>query len=176
MKFIPTALAGVYVIEQERREDTRGFFARTFCRDEFAAHGLETAFVQCNTSYNKTRNTLRGMHYQADPHGEAKLVRCTRGAMFDVIVDVRPVSATYCQWVGVEITEDDGRMIYIPVGYAHGFQTLADDTEVFYQMSGMYVASAARGVRWNDPALGIRWPQSEPLVSERDAAYPDIVR
>lgn len=174
IKFLPTRLHGAYVIEIEKLEDERGFFARTFCRDEFAAHGLRTTFVQCNVSFNASKGTLRGLHFQVRPHEEAKLVRCTRGSIYDVIVDIRKESATYRQWVGVELTADTGRMIYVPQGFAHGFQTLEDDSEVFYQISEMHHPESARGLRWNDPAFGITWPLEHPIASARDAAYPDF--
>jgi dTDP-4-dehydrorhamnose 3,5-epimerase len=156
--------------------DERGWFARTFDAEVFAAHGLDPAVVQCNVSYNARAGTLRGMHFQADPHGEDKLVRCQRGALFDVIVDLRPDSATRGQWFGVELTPSNGRSLFIPKGFAHGFQTLADDTEVHYQMSTPYVPGAGDGVRWDDPAFGIEWPPAPAggrIISERDAAYPD---
>ena len=156
MIFTETRLAGAYLIEPERIEDERGFFARTWCRDEFERHGLNPRLVQCNVSYNARRGTLRGMHYQAKPHEEAKLVRCTRGAIYDVIVDLRPDSPTYRQWVAAELTAENRRMLYIPEGFAHGFQTLADETEVFYQMSELFHPESARGVRmttrpWGSP-------------------------
>ena len=174
MKFLETELAGAYVIELERLEDERGFFARTFCRDEFAVHGLHKGFVQCNTSFNAQRGTLRGMHYQDKPHEEAKLVRCTRGGIYDVVVDIRKTSPTYLRWIAVELTADNGRMLYVPEGLAHGFQTLEDASEVSYHMSEMYHPECARGLRWNDPALAIRWPLPDPIISERDARYPDL--
>lgn len=174
MKFFATELAGAYVVELERLEDERGFFARTFCRDEFTAHGLSSVFVQCNVSFNLRRGALRGMHYQEKPHEEAKLVRCTRGAVYDVIVDIRKDSPTYKRWIAVELAADQDRMLYIPEGFAHGFQTLEDGSEVFYQMSEMYHPECARGLRWNDPAIGIRWPLADPIVSERDARYADF--
>ena len=176
MKFTPAGLEGAYVIELDRLEDERGYFARTFCRDEFSAHGLRSVFPQCNTSFNARKGTLRGMHYQAQPHEEAKIVRCTRGAIHDVIVDIRRDSATYRKWISVELTADNARMLYIPEGCAHGFQTLADGSEVFYQMSATFHPESARGLRWNDPGLAIRWPLASPIVSERDAGYPDLER
>ena len=175
MKFAAAGLAGAFIIDIERLPDERGFFARTFCRDEFAAQGLRTEFVQCNTSFNQRRGTLRGMHFQSEPHAEAKLVRCTRGAIHDVIVDLRPESPTYCRWVAVELTADNERMLYVPEGVAHGFQTLADASEVFYQMATMFRPESAAGVRWNDPAFDIRWPLADPIVSARDAGYSDFV-
>ena len=175
MKFIATALAGACAIEIERQEDDRGFFARTFCGDEFAAHGLHPAFVQCNVSFTARKGTLRGMHFQQKPHEEAKLVRCTRGAIYDVIVDIRPGSPTFKRWAAFELTSENRKMLYVPEGFAHGFQTLEDDTEVFYQMSETYHPGLAHGVRWNDPAFAIRWPVADPIVSRRDADYPDFV-
>jgi dTDP-4-dehydrorhamnose 3,5-epimerase len=177
MRFVPTNLAGALVVETEPREDERGLFARAYCRDEFAARGLVTAWAQCNLSFNRRKGTLRGMHWQADPHPEVKLVRCTRGAAYDVIVDLRPDSPTYRQWVGVELTADNRKAVYIPAGFAHGFQTLADDTELFYQMSEFYHPESARGARWDDPALGIQWPACEHrVIAPRDFAFPDLPR
>jgi len=175
VRFLPTQLDGACVIELDRLEDERGFFARSFCRDEFAAHGLEPGFVQCNISFNARRGTLRGLHYQANPYEEAKLVRCTRGAIFDVIVDIRKRSDTYRRWIGVELTAENRRMLYVPKGFAHGFQTLEDASEVFYQMSDMFRPESARGARWSDPAFGIAWPLEDPIVSPRDAGYPDFI-
>ncbi len=175
MKFIETGLAGACVIEIERQEDERGFFARTFCGNEFAAHGLHPAFVQCNVSFNARKGTLRGMHFQQKPHEEAKLVRCIRGAIYDVIVDIRPGSPTFKRWAAFELTAENRKMLYVPEGFAHGFQTLEDDTEVFYQMSETYHPGLAHGVRWNDPAFAIRWPVADPIVSRRDADYPEFV-
>jgi dTDP-4-dehydrorhamnose 3,5-epimerase len=172
--FTATKLPGAFVLEPERREDGRGFFARTWCRQEFAAHNLPTRLVQCNISFNTRRGTLRGLHYQAAPYGEAKLVRCTAGAIYDVIIDLRPDSAMFMQWLAVELTAENRRMLFIPEAFAHGFQTLVDHTEVFYQMSEFYVPDAARGIRWNDPAFGIRWPDAERIISERDQHYPDF--
>lgn len=175
MQFIPLKLAGAYVIESEVRADHRGFFARTFCRDEFAALELVSHFVQCNLSFNHLKGTLRGMHYQADPSPEVKLVRCTMGAAYDVIVDLRPSSPTYRQWEGVELTAENRRAVYIPAGFAHGFQTLTDGTELFYQMSEFYVPELAAGVRWDDPALGIEWPPCERrIIADRDLAFADL--
>ena len=174
MRFLETPLAGVWVVEPDRLTDERGYFARTFCEGAFAERGLATHWVQCNTSYNRHRGTLRGMHYQAAPHGEAKLIRCTRGALFDVVVDLRANSPTRGRWFGVELSAETGRMLYVPEGLAHGFQTLEDATEVFYQMSHAYVPEAARGVRWDDPAFAIAWPESGArVISERDRTYPD---
>jgi len=174
MKFQPLGLEGGFLIEIEPRTDDRGLFARTFCRDEFRAQGLCDSFVQCNTSYNPRRGTLRGMHFQAAPREEIKLVRCTRGAILDVVVDLRPASATRCRWQAVELSADNRRALYIPAGFGHGFQTLTDDAEVFYQMSEAYVPELARGVRWNDPAFGIVWPVDPPVLSGRDASFADF--
>jgi dTDP-4-dehydrorhamnose 3,5-epimerase len=176
MRFAETPLAGVWVIELDLLGDERGWFARTFGAEEFEARGLNPAVVQCNASFNARRDTLRGMHYQAEPHGESKLVRCVRGAIFDVAVDLRSDSSTFCAWHGVELSAENRRALYIPAGLAHGFQTLSDDCEVLYQMGHRYVPEAARGVRWDDPAFEIEWPRTQEarLVSERDASYPDF--
>jgi dTDP-4-dehydrorhamnose 3,5-epimerase len=176
MRLSQTPLPGAWVLELEPLGDERGWFARTFDADEFAAHGLDAAVVQCNASFNAGRGTLRGMHYQAEPHGESKLVRCVRGAIFDVAVDLRADSPTHLRWHGVELSAENRRALYIPAGLAHGFQTLTDDTEVLYQMGHRHVPDAARGVRWNDPAFGIEWPpcDGERTISERDASYPDF--
>jgi dTDP-4-dehydrorhamnose 3,5-epimerase len=175
MIFTETTLKGAFLIEPERREDERGFFARTWCRREFASHGLQKQWVQCNISFNRQKGTLRGLHYQTPPYEEAKLIRCTRGAMYDVIIDLRADSSTFTRWVAVELTADDRRMLYIPEGFAHGFQTLTDDTEIFYQMSQFYAPEHASGVRWDDPALSIAWPADERTISERDRSYPDFL-
>jgi dTDP-4-dehydrorhamnose 3,5-epimerase len=175
--FHETPLPGVLIIEPERIEDERGFFARTFSTDEFAAQGLDVRVAQCSTSFNPKAGTLRGMHYQASPHAEAKLVRCTRGAIFDVAVDLRTDSSAYLGWVGVELSADDGRALFVPEGCAHGFQTLVDTCEVLYQISTPHIPDAGRGVRWNDPAFGIEWPEAPPhgrTLSDRDAEYPDF--
>ena len=174
MKFIETKLKGAYLIEPELLEDKRGFFARTFCQKEFEAYGLNPRIAQCNLSYNKHKGTLRGMHYQAAPKAETKLVRCTRGAIYDVIIDLRPESPTYCQWIAEELYAENSKMMYSPEGFAHGFQTLKDDTEVFYQMSEFYSPEHARGVRWDDPAFGIKWPLNTKIISEKDDNYPLI--
>ena len=174
MIFQPTGLTGAYVIAIERLSDERGFFARSFCAREFEDHGLNPSMAQCNISYNRHAGTLRGMHFQASPFEEAKLVRCTRGAIHDVIIDLRPDSPTFMQHVGVQLTPDARNMLYVPEGFAHGFLTLEDHTEVFYQMSEFYVPGAARGFRWDDPAFAIDWPASVSVISERDAAYPDF--
>jgi dTDP-4-dehydrorhamnose 3,5-epimerase len=176
MRFTETPLSGAWVIEPDRFEDERGWFARTFDMQEFAAHGLSARVVQCNASFNVARDTLRGMHYQAEPHGESKLVRCVRGRIFDVALDLRPGSPTYHDWHGVELSAENGRAFYIPAGLAHGFQTLAGDCEVLYQMGHRYVPEAARGVRWDDPAFRIKWPEpdGERIISERDRAYASV--
>jgi len=173
--FIETKLKGAFVIEPESIEDERGLFARMFCRREFEAHGLNPNIVQCNTSLNQEKGTLRGMHYQAEPHQEAKLVRCTRGALYDVIIDVRSSSPTFKQWAAAELNAENRKLLYIPEGFAHGFQTLEDDTEVFYQMSEFYAPEFARGFRWDDPSFDIEWPEATPrLISSEDKAYPDF--
>lgn len=174
MKFSETALRGAYIIEPEPRRDERGFFARIWCREEFERHGLNTAIAQCNLSYNKKQGTLRGLHYQTAPYQEAKLVACTRGAVFDVVVDLRRDSSTFGRWVAVELTADNRAMLYIPEGLAHGFVTLQDDTEVFYQMSQVYSEAHAGGLRWDDPALGIPWPPGEKIMSARDRRLPTL--
>jgi dTDP-4-dehydrorhamnose 3,5-epimerase len=166
-------LKGAYLIEFERHEDERGFFARSFCAKEFSAHGLNPHVFQCNVSFNRRRGTLRGLHYQSHPHEEAKLVRCTAGAVYDVIVDIRPESATFKRWHAVELQARSGRLLYIPDGFAHGFQTLEDDSELFYQMSEFYSPELARGVRWDDPTFGIHWPIHPPFLSSRDAGFED---
>jgi dTDP-4-dehydrorhamnose 3,5-epimerase len=166
--FSETAVGGVLVIDIERREDERGFFARTFCAREMAAHGISMQIAQSNVSWCRARATLRGLHYQVEPFGEAKIVRCTRGAVWDVAVDLRPESPTYKRWAGVDLTADNRRMLYIPPGLAHGFITLSEDTEVFYEMGAPYVASAARVVRWNDPAFDIQWPLEPLVMAPRD--------
>jgi dTDP-4-dehydrorhamnose 3,5-epimerase len=173
--FVPTALPDAFVIEPERREDQRGFFARTWCAREFEARGLNPRLVQCSVSFNKRKGTLRGMHYQVAPHQEAKLVRCTMGAIHDVIIDLRPTSPTYKQHVAVRLTAENRRMLYVPEGVAHGFQTLADDTEVFYQMSEFHSPEHARGVRWDDPVFAIAWPPDERIINDRDRGYPDFI-
>jgi dTDP-4-dehydrorhamnose 3,5-epimerase len=174
MIFAETMLKGVFIIEPERLEDERGFFARTWCRRVFEEHGLNSQLAQCSISFNRTRGTLRGMHYQDEPYGEAKLVRCTHGTIYDAVIDLRPGSPTFKRWIGLELTADNHRMLYIPEGFAHGFQTLEEHAEVFYQMSQFYAPDYARGVRWNDPAFDIRWPAAVSVISERDRSYPDF--
>jgi dTDP-4-dehydrorhamnose 3,5-epimerase len=172
--FTETTLKGAWIVDLQQIHDNRGFFARSFCQDEFAARGLKTGVAQCNISFNRLKGTLRGMHFQLPPKAEAKLVRCTRGAVRDVIIDLRADSATYCQWTAVELTGDNRRALYIPDGFAHGFQTLEDDSEVFYQMYEFFAPECASGVRWDDPAFGIVWPLTTPIISEKDLSYPDF--
>jgi dTDP-4-dehydrorhamnose 3,5-epimerase len=174
MIFTETKLTGAYVIKLERLDDERGFFARAFCRDEFEQHGLDSLVAQCNLSSNRNRGTLRGMHYQAAPHSEAKLITCVAGSIYDVIIDLRSDSATYSQWLAVELSAHERNMLYIPKGFAHGFQTLQDDTEVFYQMFQFYEPAAGRGIRWDDPAFDIRWPDTPRNLSNRDRTYPNF--
>jgi len=175
MTFRELELPGAFLIELDRIEDERGFFARTFCRDEFAEHGLATEIVQANTAFNRRKGTLRGMHFQAAPHEEAKLVRCTRGAVYDVIVDLRRDSPTFTRWVSVELTVENDTMLYVTEGFAHGYQTLEDETETSYLMSQRYEPSAGRGVRWDDPAFGIEWPdEGDRTMNERDRTWPDF--
>jgi dTDP-4-dehydrorhamnose 3,5-epimerase len=171
--FRETLVPGAFLIELEPHRDERGSFARSFCAREFEAHGLDPRVVQCNLSENRFRGTLRGLHAQRPPHAEAKLVRCTRGALHDVILDLRPDSAALGKHTAVTLRAGDGCMLYVPKGVFHGFLTLEDDTAVFYQMSEFYEPSAAQGVRWNDPAFGIQWPEPVRVISERDASYPD---
>lgn len=176
MLFTETHLKGAYLIDVERRQDERGFFGRSWCRDEFEAHGLESQVAQCNISFNEKRGTLRGLHYQMAPYEEAKLVRCTMGAIYDVIIDLRPDSVTLSDWLAVELTAENRRALYVPKGFAHGFQTLSDKTEVFYQMSEVYHPKAARGVRWDDPTFRIEWPIQTSIISEKDRQHPDWKR
>ena len=175
MRFGELELPGAYLIELDRIEVDRGFFARTFCRREFADHGLATEIAQANTAFNHRKGTLRGMHYQAEPHREAKLIRCTRGAVYDVIVDLRRDSPAFMRWVSVELTAENDALLYVPEGVAHGYQTLEDGTETSYLMSEFYEASAGRGVRWDDPAFGIEWPDpANAFLSPKDATWPDF--
>lgn len=175
MKFTETKLAGVYLIEPKRFEDERGFFSPIFSAKEFAARNLASVFVENNISYSKNRGTLRGIHYQAPPHGQDKVVRCTRGKVFDVAVDLRPDSSTFKQWMSVELSAENRVMLYLPGDCGHGFQTLVDDTEVFYMVSTVYVPESGRGCRWNDPAFGIEWPEvEERVLIRRDQQYPDF--
>lgn len=174
MTLTETELAGAWIVDVRRLEDERGFFARTFDAAEFRRRGLRDAFPECSVSFNARAGTLRGMHLQAEPHAEAKLVRCTAGAIYDVIVDLRPGSPTRGRWTGVELSADNRRALYVPEGFAHGFLTLRDASEVFYQISTPFHAESSRGVRWNDPAFGIRWPGEPAVMSDRDRAYPDF--
>jgi len=171
MKFTASPMAGLWVIDMERVEDERGFFARSFCTAEFAQRGLAASMKQCSVSFNAHRGTLRGLHFQAAPHDEEKLVRCTAGAVFDVAVDLRAGSPTYRQWYGTELTAANHRALYVPKGFAHGFVTMTDDSEVFYMMSEPYAPGFARGFRWNDPAFAIGWPMEPVVISARDAGY-----
>jgi dTDP-4-dehydrorhamnose 3,5-epimerase len=173
MNFTSTKLAGVLIVEMERHQDERGWFARTWCADEFAAHGLEPTLAQCSSSFNLKRGTLRGMHCQVAPHEEAKLVRCTRGSFVDVVLDLRVGSSTLHQWISVELSADNGKSLYIPKGCAHGFQTLEDNTEVFYSITERFHPDAAHGLRWNDPLFAIEWPLPDAaIVNDRDRSYP----
>jgi dTDP-4-dehydrorhamnose 3,5-epimerase len=172
VRFTQSKVAGAFLIEPEPIADERGFFARTWCREEFQANGLNPTLAQANVSFNHRKGTLRGLHYQAAPHEEAKLVRCTRGAIWDVAVDLRPGSPTYLGWAGAVLTDGNRAMLYVPEGCAHGFLTLTDAAEVAYQMSAPYAPDAARGVRWDDPAFGIEWPGEVEVINQRDAGYP----
>lgn len=174
MIFHETKLPGIFEIHLEPNCDERGFFARTWCEREFQSHGLNPTVMQCNVSFNVKKGTLRGVHFQAAPYGEAKVVRCTSGAIYDVVLDLRPVSPTFKKWIGVTLTAANRHMLYIPEGCAHGFLTLEDNTEVFYQMSEFYHPESARGVRWNDSAFQIAWPEKVEVISERDRTYPDF--
>ena len=173
MIFTEIQLNGAFLIDLQRFEDERGFFARSWCKREFDQQGLRSEFVQCNISFNRKRATLRGMHYQSAPYEEIKLVRCTRGAIYDVIIDLRPVSQTFRKWFSIELTDDNRKMLYIPEGFAHGFLTLEDNTEVFYQMSEFYAPGHAMGVRWNDPAFNITWPIDVKVISDKDNRFPN---
>ncbi len=176
MIFENLSLKGSCLLKLEKHLDERGFFARTFCSKEFEEKGLNNKFLQSSISYNSKKGTLRGMHYQVAPHEEVKLVQCVKGAIYDVIIDLRTNSSTYCQWVGVELNEDNGNLVYVPKGFAHGFQTLTDETVVYYQISDFYAPESARGVRWDDPAFGINWPIDEPVISIKDSRLPDYKR
>ena len=175
MKFHETILKGAYIIEIEKTEDERGFFARTFDKKSFLKLDLETELFQCNVSFNKKAGTLRGMHYQTYPYEEVKIVRCTKGKIFDVIIDLRPDSQSYKKWFGIELSYENHKMIYIPKGFAHGFQTLEDNTEIFYHMSDCYMPEYARGISWNDKAIDIRWPINHPIISDNDKSYKSIM-
>jgi dTDP-4-dehydrorhamnose 3,5-epimerase len=176
MIFTETKLKGAYIVQLERIRDERGFFARAWCKREFDQHGLISRLVQCNVSYNKKQGTLRGMHYQVAPHEETKLVRCTMGSIYDVIIDLRPGSPTHKEWIGVELNAENRRMLFVPKGFAHGYQTLVNHTEVFYQVSEFYTPETERGVRWNDPVFGVEWPVVDNLeISEKDKSWSDYV-
>jgi dTDP-4-dehydrorhamnose 3,5-epimerase len=174
MKFIETGLQGAVIVEIEKLQDQRGFFARTWCKREFEKYGLDASLVQANVSYNHRKGTLRGMHYQVEPYGETKLVRCTQGAICDVIIDLRPESPTYRKWVGVELTAENYRMLFVPKMFAHGFQTLVDDSVVTYQVGQFYTSGSERGIRYNDPAFGLRWPVEASVISDKDKSWPDF--
>jgi dTDP-4-dehydrorhamnose 3,5-epimerase len=174
MQFQQTPIAGAWLVTPEPRADERGSFARVWCRDEFATHGLRADFVQCNSSVSRQRGTLRGLHYQAPPHEEIKLVSCLRGRVFDVAVDLRPDSPTFRAWFGVELAHDAGTMMYVPRGCAHGYLTLEDDSEVMYPVTALYVPSAERGLRWDDPAIGVTWPIPPVVMSDKDRQWPDF--
>lgn len=174
LNFTESKLSGAFIIDPQRLADERGFFARSWCHNEAAAYGLSPTWVQCNISFNRKKGTLRGMHYQTAPCAEIKLVRCTMGAIYDAIIDLRPDSSTFRQWTAVELSAENRRMLYIPVGFAHGFLTLTDDAEVFYQMSEFYAPDHARGLRWNDPAFAIEWPLAPRVISDQDRSYPDF--
>lgn len=174
MRFEETPLRGAYLIHLEPITDERGFFARSWCQDEFEKNGLDANLTQCSISFNAKKSTLRGMHYQTAPHEETKLVRCTRGALFDVIVDLRSDSPTFKQWFAAELTAENHLIMYVPKGFAHGLQTLENNTEAFYQISEKYFPDSAAGVRWNDPAFGIKWPEIKPILSQKDCDYADF--
>lgn len=174
MLFRTTILPGVFVIANEMKEDERGFFTRTYCAREFALNGIDTHFVQCNLSFNRKRGVVRGLHFQHPPHTEAKLIRCTRGSIYDVAVDLRPSSPTYAKHIAIELSARNGLSFYLPKGLAHGFQTLEDETEIFYQMGAYYAPDAAAGIRYDDPEIGISWPLPEIVISERDRTWPSL--
>lgn len=175
MQFTETELPGAYIVDLERREDERGFFARTWCQREFDEHGLMSRLVQANMSYNRRRGTVRGMHFQRAPFAETKLVRAVRGSIYDVIVDLRPNSPSYKCWIGVELSADNRRALFVPEGFAHGFQTLEDDTDVMYQVSAFYTPGAEGGLRYNDASLDLQWPLPVAVISDKDASWPDYV-
>lgn len=174
MLFTETKLKGAFLLELEEREDNRGFFARTFCQREFAAHGMNANVVQCNIAYNKKKGTLRGMHFQEAPFQEAKFIRCTKGAIYDVILDLRQGSPTFKQWISAELNEDNHKMLYVPEGFAHGYQTLTEVSEIIYQVSQFYAPQSAAGVRYNDPAFAIKWPLEVAAISDLDKKWPDF--
>lgn len=174
MIFTESPLQGAFIVDLQPHEDKRGFFARAWCHDEFKRKGLDVRIAQCNISSTKSKGTLRGMHYQAKPCPEAKFIRCIRGVIYNVIIDLRPERKTFKRWFSIELTSENKRALFVPIGFAHGFQTLEDDCEVFYQMSEFYHPEYARGIRWNDPAFGIKWPLSNPILSLRDQSFPDF--
>ncbi len=175
MIFKETRLKGSFIIELEKIIDDRGFFSRAWCQKEFQDHGLNQNFVQCNLSFNATKGTLRGIHYQIAPYAEAKIIRCTRGKIYDVIVDLRQESSTYLQWLSFELSSENRKMLYVPENFAHGYLTLADNTEVFYQVSQFYSPGSECGIRWNDPLINIKWPRiANPIISEKDKKWPDF--
>ncbi len=176
MDFAQTKLPGVFEVRLQPHADQRGFFARSWCQKEFATNGLNSSLAQCSVSFNKLKGTLRGMHYQVAPYREAKLVRCTRGTVYDVVLDLRPDSPSYKQWTSVVLSSEERNMVYVPEGCAHGFLTLDDDTEIFYQISEFYAPEAARGIRWNDPAFRISWPIPVEVISDKDRSYPNFDR
>lgn len=176
MKYLPTDLCDAWLIDLEPIRDSRGFFARTFCVDEFGSHGLETNYPQHSISLSAQKGTLRGMHFQSEPHDETKLVRCLRGAIWDVIIDIRPTSPTYCCWQGFELSGENRRQLYIPKGFAHGFQTLSDDVEVNYLISERHVPGSARGIRYDDPSFAIGWPLPVTQIADKDLQWPNFVR
>jgi dTDP-4-dehydrorhamnose 3,5-epimerase len=176
MKFVKTSLTDAYVIEIERKEDERGFFARTLDKKSFTDLNLDVDLFQNNISFNKKAKTLRGMHYQKHPNEEVKIIRCTKGKIFDVIIDLRSNSNSYKKWFSIELTSDNHKMLYVPKGFAHGFLTLEDNSEIFYQMSDYFVPESARGIHWNDPSIGIKWPFIPSVISERDNSYPPIIQ
>ncbi len=175
MLFTETQLTGAYIIEIEKLKDNRGFFARSWCQNEFEKHGLNARIVQANVSYNKKKGTMRGMHYQKAPYEETKLVRCTRGAIYDVIIDLRPTSPTFTQWIGVELTAGNYKMLFVPENFAHGFQTLTDDSEVIYQVSQFYTPGSESGIRWDDPAFKINWPVEIQVISDKDKSWSNYI-
>lgn len=176
MKFVESPLAGAYIIETEKHTDDRGFFARTYCQNVFREIGIDNTFVQSNISFNLRRGTLRGMHFQAEPYAESKVVSCYVGEIYDVIIDLRPASDTYCEWFGIFLNDREYRSLYIPRGFAHGFQTLKDSCLVHYQMGSFYNPAYSRGIRWDDPLFKISWPRAVTSVSEKDQSYPDFIK
>ena len=173
MQFKETKLSGAYIIDLDTLEDERGFFARAFCQKEFEENGLKSNIAQCNLSFNHKKGTLRGMHYQVKPYEEVKMVRCTQGKILDVIIDLRKDSATYKKWVGVELSAENNSMLYVPEGFAHGYQTLEDNSVVYYQVTEFYQPGSERGIRWNDPAFNIDWPLEISVISDKDNSHPD---